>query len=258
MYPDIQFDNFCRFLGGILIVFGLWKMIRYMHNAEYRNITNYDLSAGLVMMSVGVCVISTAPRLGESGPAFLGFLVLLDAVIMIQYALQIRFLDGKLFPLAIVLALLNYAFGMISIVDPRQLFHIYDRLFSILLVVSGICGLISLCLAWVRIRNKIKEEERDVRRILEEDPTEGQAVEEPILEESLGQTSPVGDLYERSLPEDSFPGDNEIGMEASDGSEPVGYLPEADPSEPVADTGSQEAQYPAEDGEAGEDGEIPS
>ena len=172
LYPDIRFENFCRLLGGVMAVFGLWKIIRYLIRAEYRNITNYDLSIGLILASIGVCLISEAARFGQSGVQFMGFLVLISAVIMIQYALQIRFLDGKLFPLALIIALANYAFGMLAIVEPRSLFHTFSKLFYILLIVSGVCGLFSLCLAWVRTRNKTKEERRDAERILEEDPSD--------------------------------------------------------------------------------------
>ncbi|MBR1627689.1 MAG: hypothetical protein IJ679_00280, partial [Lachnospiraceae bacterium] len=118
-----------------------------------------------------------------------------DAVIMIQYALQIRFMDGRLFPLAFLLAVSVYAFGMLVIIEPRRIFHIHGQLFSILIAVSGVLGLLSLLLAWIRTRNLTKEERRDRQRILEEDPTDWSPIpgieEKQPLEEGTNEARAV-------------------------------------------------------------------
>lgn len=171
LYPErVQFAGFCRTMGVVMIAFGLVKAGLYLARGEYRNITNYDFTIGLIVASLGVCGITAAEQLGENGVQFMGILVLIDAVIMIQYALQIRIMDGKVFPFAMATAVGVYVFALLAIIEPANIFHTNESLFSILTAVSGVLGLVSMCLVWFRSRNLTREEERDARRILEEEP----------------------------------------------------------------------------------------
>ena len=188
LYPErVQFAEFCRTMGVVLIVFGLVKIGLYLFRGEYRNITNYDFSIGLIIASLGVSGISAAEQLGENDVQFMGILILVDAVIMIQYALQIRIMDGKMFPFAMVIAVGVYVFALLAIIEPGGIFHINAKLFSILTAVSGVLGLVSMILVWFRSRNLAFEEERDARRILEDEPVANTPEQESIPE--IGDTA---------------------------------------------------------------------
>ena len=178
----LDFNIICMAFGGAVTAFGLLKIVMYLMRAAYRSITNYDFSIGLVLSSFGVCLIANSSKLGESFVQLMGILVLADAIIMIQYALQIHFMDGKLFPLAMCMAVSAYVFGLMCVVEPYRLFHRYQTLFYSLLCASGIFGLITMLMVWIRSRNLRKEEERDAKRLLEEAPeTEAIASSEPEL-----------------------------------------------------------------------------
>ncbi len=186
-FPEIEYANFYRFLGIAVVIFGLARIIRYLLRNEYRTIKSYGLSIGLLMASIGVCVFNAAERLRQASVQFIGIFVLINAVIMLQYAIQIHIMDGRMFPLAMILALLVYTFGMAAIIEPHNIFHIYTVGFSFGVGLAGVFGLISLSLTVIRIRNLEREEARDVQRILEEDFTEDTFVEttssEPVNEE---------------------------------------------------------------------------
>ena len=183
LYPEkIQFAGFCRTVGVVMIAFGLVKAALYLVRGEYRNITNYDFTIGLIVASLGACGITAAEQLGENGVQFMGILILIDAVIMIQYALQIRIMDGKMFPFAMVVAVAVYVFALTAVTEPKGIFYRNEPLFSILTAVSGVLGLVSMCLVWFRSRNLALEEERDARRILEDEPVADIPAQESIPE----------------------------------------------------------------------------
>ena len=178
-YPErVRFDTFCQTAGVVLTAFGVVKICLYFIQQRYRSIMDYSFTAGLIIASAGVSGIANAEALGANGTRFLGMLVLADAVVMIQYALQIKIMDGKGFLAAALMAAGVYVFAMLAIAEPGGLFELNQTAFSLLTAVSGVFGLVTMGLTWLRSRSLKREEERDSRRLLEEEPV----VDMPLLE----------------------------------------------------------------------------
>ena len=159
----LSFERICSLIGIGLIVFGLFRIAVYIWSKAYRSITNYDFTIGLICASIGACTLAQASLLGKNGISFLGVCILLNAV-------EIRFMDGRVFPFALGIAIGVYVFAMLAIMEPADFFYVHGTLFSALTALSGALGLISMALVWIRSRNLSMEEERDSMRMLEDDP----------------------------------------------------------------------------------------
>lgn len=166
----LSFEKICALIGIGLILYGIIKIVVYVLKKSYRSITNYDFTIGLICASMGACALSQASRWGANGISFLGVCILLNAVVMVQYAIQIRFMDGRVFPFALGMAVGVYVFAMLAIIEPAGIFYEHSTLFSALTALSGILGLVSMGMVWIRSRNLSMEEERDSMRMLEDDP----------------------------------------------------------------------------------------
>ena len=179
--PDLSLGFFTSLLGFLMIVYGLIKIAFYWVKGEYRNVSNYDFSIGLITATLGAVVLVNKDRIAANGVWFLGLLILVLAVINIQYALQIRVMDGKLFPVVLIFAIATYIIAMLALTGPGGIFEKNLKLFYELMIASGVMGIISMALVAIRSRNLAKEEEKAKEDMFTVEPTSITDVsEEPV------------------------------------------------------------------------------
>ena len=181
MYPDINFATFIWAFGVIMIAYGLIRAALYWVKNEYRDVKNYDFAIGLMEASVGIWMMTSSETLGESGVQIMGLAIMVDAVVMIQYALQIRMMDGKAFKFSIACAMLVYVLSLVALVEPGRIFSKNMRVFSVLMALSGAMGLLLMVLAIIRSRNLAREEHMNAVRDMEDEP---ELSEEELEEET--------------------------------------------------------------------------
>ncbi|MCR4674412.1 MAG: DUF308 domain-containing protein [Lachnospiraceae bacterium] len=172
VYPQMELKNFTYVICGFFLVGGACEVARYFLKEEYRNVANYDFSAGILLLVLGVLLIVKEPSFTSRIYLLLGALVLGQGIVLVQYFIDMIALKSPLWGLMLVLAIAEVVLSVCILLDAGGWFTdgsfvLYGSLF-----ISGIIGLISLFLVALRIRRFEELIKREKLRDLEDDFTD--------------------------------------------------------------------------------------
>ena len=197
---------FCYVTGGIFLTGGVWLILRYFIKSEYHQITNYDFSLGTLITIAGICILIRANDLTGYFYVILGALLLIQAVVLLQYAIQLKGMRGKSWSFTFILSLLFILFSVFILTDFKHIFTTNMKLLYILLLVAGVLGL--LCLIMVAIRSyQFKKEmkmtqERNQEAVVDENPLLGQSSTDTIAADAVLVEDTAEDTVEDAVETD--------------------------------------------------------
>ena len=160
MYPELSITTLVYLAAVLLWIYGLIRIAIYWSRKEYLNIKNYDFSFGVCSVTIGVILFVNAAMIGEKGIVFLGFCILSLSIIILQYALQIRIMNGLLFPFVLLIAVFEYIVAMIAILGLENFFDNHKTVFYVCMILCGILSFVSMGLTAFRSHNLKKEEQQ--------------------------------------------------------------------------------------------------
>jgi len=152
--PEISARILCRLCGGLLVLFGIVKILSYCVQDLYRLAFQYDLAFGILLLILGYLLLfHTVPVLGLIC-ALVGLLVLLDGLLKIQIAIDAyRFGLGKWW-LILAAAIPSGILGFVLLFRPSENVRVLCVLLGVSLVAEGALNLITVLTA-VRKTRKI-------------------------------------------------------------------------------------------------------
>ncbi len=172
--PDMKGEFFAYAAGAVFLIAGLFSIIKYLVKEEYRIASNYDFSLGVLLAILGIAAIVRADEMAAAIPVYAGLLVLVNAVIFLQYTVQLKIVkaEGWWFVTLIVTILLTLV-SLESLLEVIKLFKKNPGAFYIVLMVVGAIGLLWILIVSLRTKKFLKNEFEMSQRNLEEDMTTG-------------------------------------------------------------------------------------
>ncbi|MBQ5430539.1 MAG: DUF308 domain-containing protein [Lachnospiraceae bacterium] len=151
---------FCYVTAGFFLLGGAWLSIRYFVKEEYRQITNYDFSFGVLMLLGGVLLCIRAKDILPAFFVLLGALLLVEAVFLLQFAIMMKIREsapGSILIFAFAAAVTSLS--LLILLDPDQILEQASmiRWFYIGVMIAGILGLLSLLIVGVTSGRAAKE-----------------------------------------------------------------------------------------------------
>ncbi len=171
-YPDMKLKNFTYVISGFFLVGGAWEVCRYFLKEEYRNVANYDFSAGLLLLILGCISIVKEPALTKQIYLLLGALVLVQGIIMVQYFVDMIALKSYFWWLMLLICAAQIGLSVCILLDVGGLFATQGWVLFGSLFGSGVLGLIALFIVALRIRRFEQSEVKHKLRELEDDFTD--------------------------------------------------------------------------------------
>ena len=171
-YPDMKLKNFTYVISGFFLVGGAWEVCRYFLKEEYRNVANYDFSAGLLLLILGCISIVKEPALTKQIYLLLGALVLVQGIIMVQYFVDMIALKSYFWWLMLLICAAQIGLSVCILLDVGGLFATQGWVLFGSLFGSGALGLIALFIVALRIRRFEQSEVKHKLRELEDDFTD--------------------------------------------------------------------------------------
>lgn len=157
-------------VAAMLCITGIGSVYGYYKNKHFRDITKYGFSIGLFQIIIGICVLIRARDFVYATFELFGLLLLVDAVIVLQYGIDIEMMRGKSAGIMMFFAVAEAVFASVAIAEPRRVFHQYPQVFYIALIVFGIISIVAMVLAARHTGLMRQNELRDKYRILEDEP----------------------------------------------------------------------------------------
>ena len=155
--PDFSVTLLCVLGGGIMMLFGLVKIIGYCSKDLYRLAFQFDLAFGILFVVLGFILIIRTDAMVNLICIVMGICVLADALLKIQISIDSRAFGIKKWWLILAMAILTGVAGFLLIFRPSESIQTITILFGIALITEGVLNLITILTAVKIIRHQLPE-----------------------------------------------------------------------------------------------------
>jgi uncharacterized membrane protein HdeD (DUF308 family) len=155
--PDFSVTLLCVLGGGIMMLFGLVKIIGYCSKDLYRLAFQFDLAFGILFVVLGFILIIRTDAMVNLICIVMGICVLADALLKIQISIDSRAFGIQKWWLILAMAILTGVAGFLLIFRPSESIQIIMILFGIVLITEGVLNLITILTAVKIIRHQLPE-----------------------------------------------------------------------------------------------------
>lgn len=152
--PDFSLSLLCKIGGGILILFGLVKIIGYCSKDLYQLAFQYDLAFGILLIALGAVFILRTEKMVNVLCLLMGMCILADALLKIQVSIDSKAFGISKWWLILTAAIITGVIGFLLIFRPSESAQIVMILFGAAIFTEGILNLITILTAVKIIRNQ--------------------------------------------------------------------------------------------------------
>ena len=140
-------------LAGIMIIYAIWVLIKYVRSTTMEKIITFRLSGGLALLVSGVLLAFSPRYLEELLPFIWGLALLFGAFIKVQYAFGEKLLGIEKWWIMLIFAAFSLAIGVISLSNPAFLGDSRSLIIGIMLVIEAIIDVV----VFIMINNALKK-----------------------------------------------------------------------------------------------------
>lgn len=135
----VEFLNFFKIAGIIIVLVGLFQILVYFFKKEYLKPNEFSFAFGLLYCMAGLIVTFKPNVIVDNYPLVLSGLVVLDSTLRTQYSMNLfRLQDGQ-WVANLVLAIVPLILGMVLILVPFEEKFLHN-FFSFLLILDAIAN----------------------------------------------------------------------------------------------------------------------
>ena len=143
----------CYLIGGLAIIYGIFHLVLYQRTKSPFVTYRYDLVQGIIGLAIGIYVIIVPEILIETLPVVLGVVVMIDSIVKIQNAWDLKRMGYDRWWLVMIGALVTLVFGLLMVFCPFTVYLSVIVFVGISLIVNGVSDLITIFI----LNKKVKE-----------------------------------------------------------------------------------------------------
>jgi len=156
-YPQISMIRISYCLSIFAIIIGIIFLTRYLITGSFQNIDQYGFSVGVLFIVLGICALFRAQDISNYFITIIGIILIISASIKLQYAVDLKVLQDKIWSFFLVVSVLIGLCAMLVLIFPfsenkNQSFFTYTVLTS-----DGIISLLSMIYLSIRIKRYSKK-----------------------------------------------------------------------------------------------------
>ncbi len=204
--PDTSMIYFCRFLGGVAVLFGLARIIGYFVRELDGVGLRYDFATGAFAIVAGACMLWRAPEGSGVMDVVIGLFILVDCVFKLQVAMDSKRMGARSWWITLLFTCVSLVLGLLLIFDTFKGQRVLSIMMGVALVADGLQNLCTVIYATIFVK--------DVKKKVKDAVDEATAIET------------TGEVVTEKPP---FPADFDEAIAAA------AELPAAEPVEPPAE-----------------------
>ncbi|MDE5853801.1 MAG: DUF308 domain-containing protein [Ruminococcus sp.] len=151
--PDFSMTLAVRICGGILAIFGGFKLIGYFSKDLFRLAFQYDLAFGILLLSIGAVMLIRPSGIINITGVMIGLYILADGLMKIQIAIDSKHFGIRSWYWIMTTAVLACIAGLVLLFRPADGARIITVLMGISLLLEGALNLLTVLVA-VKLKNK--------------------------------------------------------------------------------------------------------
>ncbi|WP_071441117.1 HdeD family acid-resistance protein [Traorella massiliensis] len=153
LFPEGSGYAICYLIGGLTIIYGIFHLVLYQRTKSPFVTYRYDLVQGIIGLAIGIYVIIVPEILIETLPVVLGVVVMIDSIVKIQNAWDLKRMGYDRWWLVMIGALVTLVFGLLMVFYPFTVYLSVIVFVGISLIVNGVSDLITIFI----LNKKVKE-----------------------------------------------------------------------------------------------------
>ena len=155
--PNFSAALLCRLAGGIMILFGLIKIVGYFSRDLYRLAFQFDLALGILLIALGAVLILRTDLMLNLICILLGVCILADALGKVQTSLDAKAFGIGKWWLILAAAILTGIVGFLLVLRPTESVPVLMLLLGVSLITEGVMNLITTLTAVKIIRRQMPD-----------------------------------------------------------------------------------------------------
>ncbi len=136
IFPETINDIINYIIGGLLMLFGIDYIVRYLSNNKVTTYSKYSLTVGIVPIICGVFLICNPEVLVSIIPFVAGMIILMDAFEKLKHAIDLKKMKYDEWWVDLIVAILFIVFGIIVIMNPFDAAKLLIRILGIFFLVD--------------------------------------------------------------------------------------------------------------------------
>lgn len=166
--PGLSMLTLCYLIGGLMVIFGITRLVGYFSKDLFRLAFQFDLALGIFCMLAGIVILVHPNNIMKLLPVIIGLFVTIDGVFKMQTAIDSKRFGLKRWYAILVLAAVTCVFGLLLIIDPFAGGKALMILFGVTMMIDGIQNLCVVLYTVKTVHGIRKDVERE-RKTIETD-----------------------------------------------------------------------------------------
>ncbi len=166
--PGLSMLTLCYLIGGLMVIFGITRLVGYFSKDLFRLAFQFDLALGIFCMLAGIVILVHPNNIMKLLPVIIGLFVTIDGVFKMQTAIDSKRFGLKRWYAILVLAAVTCVFGLLLIIDPFAGGKALMILFGATMMIDGIQNL-CVVLYTVKTVGGIRKDVERERKTIETD-----------------------------------------------------------------------------------------
>ncbi|MEG1947078.1 MAG: DUF308 domain-containing protein [Lachnospiraceae bacterium] len=201
--PQIEIKDICYFCCGVVVILGIYMIVRYFITEGYQRLNEYGFSEGVLFVLVGICGLISAEGMAHSFLTVLGFALLLSGVIKLQYALDLKCMNDKFWMAFFIITIVLLGCSVSIVLKPFSNMDFYQNFTCVILLLDGVAALVNII--YLNQRTKAyqkmqKNQEQRQENIQEDNIQEDKIREDKIQEDKIQEDKIQEDSMQEDLP----------------------------------------------------------
>lgn len=131
IFPGTVNDIINYIIGGLLMLFGIDYIVRYLSNNKVTTYSKYSLTVGIVPIICGVFLICNPEVLVSIIPFVAGMIILMDAFEKLKHAVDLKKMKYDEWWVDLIVSILFIVFGIVVIMNPFDAAKLLIRILGI-------------------------------------------------------------------------------------------------------------------------------
>ena len=166
--PGLSMLTLCYLIGGLMVIFGITRLVGYFSKDLFRLAFQFDLALGIFCMLAGIVILVHPNNIMKLLPVIIGLFVTIDGVFKMQTAIDSKRFGLKRWYAILVLAAVTCVFGLLLIIDPFAGGKALMIFFGATMMIDGIQNL-CVVLYTVKTVGGIRKDVERERKTIETD-----------------------------------------------------------------------------------------
>lgn len=139
---NVSMNLYSKVVACTIVIYGLNSLVKYFYDGFANNVYKFEIVQGIALLILGLFMLFANMNVFNTIGIFFGIFYLLVGAMKGYYTYKFMKNNEDIFPLMLIMSILFVVMGVLSIVNPFNVFMIITRLVTIFLLVGSVLELL--------------------------------------------------------------------------------------------------------------------